>query len=202
MYTDYINVAVNGQTSWLFGNVTSAYVFGNTGDFYIMETQTGFTIDLDKVVGRNQLLFLQPAVNLNFNNQYYYHKYAIDYFSEIMQPYLTNHPDATVGDFKTYLYDNLYLPEVKKINFYLSSHPKIDKAFLKLSDKTSIASLFAVTNHFNLSYIEVPVPITYVYRNIVFKFSTSIYRPLNAPSFVDSKWNMMYSLGINYLFNW
>jgi len=202
MYTDYISLAINAQTSWIFAIITPAYVFGNDGNFGIVEAQGGFTLNLDKILGRNQLLFLQPSVNLNFNNQYYYHKYALDYFAVFLEPYLAGHPKATVGDFRNYLTYNYYLPEVRAITHYLNFHPKIDKAFSKLSNKTIISTLFAVNTRFNLSYIEVPVPFTYAYRNLVLKFSASIYRPLNAPSFIDSKWDMMYTVGLAYLLNW
>ncbi len=199
-FRDYFDLAINYQSKWFIGNLTSAYVFGSE-NLIIIETQTGLNISLDKLIGHYQILFIQPSVNLNFNNQYYYRRYAFIYFN-FLQTYEAKYPGTTIGDFRLYLADNPHNGWVRAIKLYLDRHPKIDAAYDKLKSKTLISDLFKVNTRFNLSYIEIPFPVTWSFRNIVVKLSTSAYRPVNTPTFVDSKWNVMYNVGLNYMFNW
>lgn len=201
-FSDYFDLSLTGQWKWFFETITSAYVFGSENVF-IIENQSGLNISFDKITGKNQLLFIQPSVTLNFNNQYYYNYLAYVYFKFLLRSrFYQDHPDATVGDFKNYLTYYPYDKTVIAIDRFLDRHPRIDKAFKKLKDSTPISSLFIVNTKFNLSYIEIPFPITYAYRNMVFRLSATAYKPLNAPSFIDSNWNFMYNLGVSYLFHW
>ena len=199
-FSDYFGLTYTAQSNWFTCNLIPAYALGSQNEFLI-ESQTGLNISLDKLFGKNQLLLIQPSVNVTFNDQYYYRRFDFLYFG-FLQTYDNMYPRSTIGDFRTYLVDHPLDTWVKGVEKYLDTHPKINKAYTNLKPKTSIDQLFAVNTKFNLSYIEIPLMVTWSYKGIVARLSTSIYRPVNAPSYIQNQWNIMYSAGLYYMFSW
>ncbi len=199
-FSDYFALVFNAQNTWFIGNLTTAYVLGTQNEF-VMESQTGFNISLDKLMWKNQLLLVQPMVNLTLNDQYYYHRYAYLYYPFLLT-YEQSNPQATIGNFREYLTGNPQNLWVKAVIRYLDKHPKIDKSYEKLKSSVLISNLFAVKTRFNLSYIEIPVQVTWSFNNFIIRAGTSAYKPVNAPSFVDSRWNVLYTVGLNYMVSW
>jgi hypothetical protein len=126
------------QLKWYNASLSSSYLMGEKNTFYF-SVQNSFSIDFERVPGKNALLSLQPGIDLNISDKNYYNDILIsDYLNSpvinyLVQRWLNRFPNLTEEQIKDRLY-NLENPDAFNVQYALTSVSLILPVYYMIGD--------------------------------------------------------------------
>lgn len=169
--SDIAQLDLNFQQKWYNATLSTSYLIGKKNTFYL-SLQNSFSIDFEKVPGKNALLSLQPGVDINISDKNYYNDILLtDYLNSpiinyIVQRWLNRYPNLTEEQIK----DRLY-------NLELRQNPDVFNTQYALTSVSLILPVYYMIGSFSFNitiYTSIPV-----YQSNEF-FSSEVQFYLNA----------------------
>ncbi len=172
--SDIIQMDMTYQLNWYSPSLSVSYLIGKKNTFYA-SLENSFSIDFEKVPGKNALLSLQPGFDLNFSDINYYNDLLLtDYLNSavinyLVERWLTRFPWLTDEQIKTRLY-----------NYELQQNPNI------------------FDEQYSLTTISLMLPVYYMTGN--FSFNLTLYSsvPVNESEFLSSDIQFYLNAGVSY----
>jgi hypothetical protein len=136
--SDIAQLDLSYQLKWYNASLSSSYLMGEKNTFYF-SVQNSFSIDFERVPGKNALLSLQPGIDLNISDKNYYNDILIsDYLNSpvinyLVQRWLNRFPNLTEEQIKDRLY-NLENPDAFNVQYALTSVSLILPIYYMIGD--------------------------------------------------------------------
>ncbi len=140
--SDIAQLDLSYQLKWYNASLSSSYLIGKKNTFYL-SVQNSFSIDFEKVPGKNALLSLQPGIDLNISDKNYYNDILLSdvYLNSSVTNYIVQHwlnrfPNLTEEQIKDRLY-NLELrqnPDAFNVQYALTSVSLILPVYYMIGD--------------------------------------------------------------------
>lgn len=193
IYTDECQLGINLLSKWMTANVSGYYLIGDYNE-WMGSAQVGSNLQIKDVFFKNHFLTIAPQVMNTLGNQKYYNQYAYQTYW-YLYPIAKLYPNITIQD--------LYAHQAKypRMWRYLNRHPKVLQQFKTLDKTLIITDLFKAENKFNLSSLNLSIPLYYTMGNFTINLAYSLTIPLNVPEYFDNSVINYYSAGLSYTFD-
>jgi hypothetical protein len=175
-----------------YARASGYYLLGEYNE-WMNSAHVGFNIIFKKGIFKNNFLAISPEVNTIMGNQQYYNQFAYKtfwYLYGISERY----PAMTIAEF--YEHRESFPIRWSLIN----NNPRILKNFRTLDKDLVISDLFRASNKYNISSVNLTLPVSYNLGNFSLNLSYSVTIPMNTPEYIDNTAISYYSAGIYYSF--
>jgi hypothetical protein len=184
-YKNQASLTISGFFNWFTPMISGYYLMGGKNE-YFLSAYLAFSFLWDDFKNENFAIGFDPAIGFNFGNQNYYGRLATKYY-EYLEPLKQRFGNKTVGEILA--------------TRYIKAFPNLKKQLQKLNPNTRLTDFLEPKTKFNLSSIEISIPVSFYYYNYTFMAGIYISKPLNVPNYLDIGTTVFLNAGLIYTFN-